>query len=57
MKKKLLAFGQQRWRGPSAGVRVPAQPQANQGAALVVSQAGMARLAQRLRAAAPTRTA
>lgn len=58
MKKKLLAFGQQHWRDPSAGVRVPAQPQqARPGAALVVSQAGMARLAQRLRAAAPTRTA
>ncbi|KRC20169.1 hypothetical protein ASE28_28165 [Acidovorax sp. Root219] len=57
MKKKLLAFGQQRWRDPSAAERVPAQPQARQGARLVVSQAGMANLAQRLRAAAPARTA
>ncbi|MDZ7862452.1 hypothetical protein [Acidovorax sp.] len=57
MKKKLLAFGQQRWRDPSAAQRVQAPPQGRPVPDLVVSQAGMARLAQRLRAAAPARTA
>ncbi|MDZ7862672.1 hypothetical protein [Acidovorax sp.] len=57
MKKKLLAFGQQRWRDPSAAARVQAPPQGRQVPGLVVSQAGMARLAQRLRAAATARTA
>ncbi|CAN7437398.1 hypothetical protein LJR118_002870 [Acidovorax sp. LjRoot118] len=57
MKKKLLAFGQQRWRDPSAAARVQAPPQGRQAPGLVVSQDGMARLAHRLRAAAPARTA
>lgn len=57
MKKKLLAFGQQRWRDPSTAARVQAAPQGRQVPGLVLSQAGMARLAQRLRAAAPARTA